>query len=88
MSGFLRGTSWLERAVLAWTAVNAVVMAVRGDWSHASTYGLAASLVLVWSINRQAADEWRDAYDAARRDRDLARKEARYERARRLGRQS
>lgn len=62
--GLVRGSSWLERWAFAWTFANALVMGIRGQWSHAATYLLAASLALAWTVNRQAADGFKRSAEA------------------------
>ena len=68
----VRGSSWLERWAFAWTVANAVVMALRGEWSHASTYALAAGLAFAWTVNRQAADDATRSAEANIRGRQRA----------------
>lgn len=52
----IAGSTWFERIVVAYCLTFAVVEAVRGDWSHAATYLLAASLGVGAAVNRQDAD--------------------------------
>lgn len=59
-------STWVERFVFAWTAVNAVVEVVRGDWSHAATYLLAFACCFssaVWRLStlnaEHSAKQWR-----------------------------